>query len=225
MSSIVPPVSAVADVLALHGLEGWLTPPLVPIVAVSEPRWATARTVQLEEADHGPGLAALYELLSDDLTGCALVVAGAPDIAGAVWGEILSRATRLAGASAVLVDGAVRDRAAMAAEGLAVLARSEAVVGPNGRAHVVAIDVDVTIAGVTVRSGDGLVIDASGVVRIPAELADGIVDDAATYAAAEEQLLEALAAGQPLTTAYRIKRQAVKEVSTRTRGGRQIDPS
>lgn len=227
----VPPVSAVADVLVLHGLDGWLTPPLSTVVPASEPTWLMARTVLLEEADSGPGLAVLYELLSDDLTGVALVIAGAADIGGAVWGEILSRAARLAGASAVLVDGAVRDRAAMAAEGLAVFARRQVVVGPNGRAHAIAIDVPVMVGDVSVRRGDAVVIDASGAARIEAEHADGVIDDAKRYAAAEEQLLEALAAGQPMSTAYRIKRHAVQElqrtprgVSTRARGGRHIDP-
>lgn len=216
MSSSVAPVSAVADVLALRGLDGWLTPPLVPVVPVAgtdRPAGATARTVRLELAERGPGLAPLYELLDGDLSGCAIVVGGA-GVPGAVWGEILSRAARLAGVAAIVVDGAVRDRGAMTVEGVPVYASGEAVVGPNGRAHVVAIDESIAIGDVIVSGGDTIVLDASGVVRVRAGDAADVLDDARSYASAEERLLAALAAGEPLSTAYRIKREAVQELQS-----------
>lgn len=218
MSSLVPPVSAVSDVLALHRLDGWLTPPVRTVVGVAEPRLATVRTVRIEIADRGPGLTALYDVLGDDLTGVALVLSSAHELAGAVWGEILSRAARLAGASVVVVDGLARDPEAMAHEGLPVYALGLGVVGPNGTAHAVEVDVPVTVGGVSVEPGDAIVADAAGVVRVPAGHVDRVIDDASAYAKAEEALLEALAEGRPLSTAYRIKRHAVETITGRGPG-------
>jgi 4-hydroxy-4-methyl-2-oxoglutarate aldolase len=212
-----PPVSAVADVLALRGLDGWLTPPLAPVVPAAAPASVTARTVRLEASETGPGLAALYELLDEDLMACALVISTGTGVTGAVWGEILSRAARLAQTGAVLVDGAVRDVAAMTAERVPVFARHQMVVGPNGRAHVTAIDEPIEIDGVEVCGGDTIVFDSSGVVRVRAGDASDVLCAADVYAAAEQRLLEALAAGEPLSTAYRIKRQVVQELQS-TRG-------
>jgi 4-hydroxy-4-methyl-2-oxoglutarate aldolase len=205
----LPPVSAIADVLALRGLGGWLTPPLRPIVAPAAPLAGRAVTVQLQATPAGRGLAEVQELLSSSLDGAVLVIAGAQSVGGAVWGEILSRAASRAGAVAVLVDGAVRDRPAMAVEALPVFAAGEAVVGPAGRVSVRAIGVPVHIGGFGVRPDDTVVVDATGVVRIPADRADDILGDARAYAEGEDRVLDGLANGHRLVDAYGAKQDAV----------------
>jgi regulator of RNase E activity RraA len=205
----LPPVSAIADVLALRGLGGWLTPPLHPVIAPVEPIAGRAVTVSLRSEPAGRGLAEVQELLSKPLDGAVLVVAGARSVGGAVWGEILSRAASRSGAAAVLVDGSVRDRPAMAVEGLPVFASGEAVVGPAGRVSVQALDVAVTIGGFGVVPGDVIVVDATGAVRIPADRADDILADARAYADGEDRLLDALDRGEPLSEAYRMKQEVV----------------
>ena len=123
MSSLLPPVSAVADVLALWGVDGWLTPPLRPVVLPEGPWLGRARTVELRPGTAGAGMAPVYDLLSSELAGDVVVVS-ATGVAGAVWGEILATAARGAGVVGVLVDGSVRDGPAMAELGLPVLALS-----------------------------------------------------------------------------------------------------
>jgi hypothetical protein len=85
LPAVIPPASAVADVLALAG---------------------------------GPGLGPLRELLAGDLAGCVVVVAGAEEARGAVWGEILSTAAAEDAVLAALRDGsplidAYRDKKAV----------------------------------------------------------------------------------------------------------------
>ncbi|HEV8299174.1 MAG TPA: hypothetical protein VGQ20_17825 [Acidimicrobiales bacterium] len=206
----VAPVTAIADVLAARGLGGWLTPPLRPMVAAAEPIAGPAVTIALRAEPAGRGMAELHALLSTDLTGAVVVIGGAGSVGGAVWGEILSRAAHRAGAAAVIVEGSVRDRRAMAAEGLPVYGIDERVVGPAGRVSVASVDAEVSIAGVRIAPGDTVVVDDCGVVRVEAGVAASVLDDAALYAEAELAVLKDLASGLRLTEAYRHKRATVE---------------
>ena len=208
----IPPVSAIADVLALGGFDGWLTPPLLPIVAPVEPRMGTALTIELRAESPGSGLSPLHQLVSHDLRDHVVVIAGARAIGGAVWGEIMSRAANQQGATAVLLDGIARDASAMAEEGLPVYAAELAVVGPAGRASIVRMGEAVDIGGVSVAPGDAVIVDASGAVRLATSQRDGVLDAARAYAAAEEKVMAALAAGEPLVEAYRFKKHVVDEL-------------
>ncbi len=203
-------MSALADVAALWGHDGWLTPPLQPVVAAPTPVAGRARTVRLEVAPSGPGMARAFDLLSHDLTGHVVVWAGVTDSPGATWGEILSVAARGRGAAAVLVDGAVRDVDEMKSAGVPVYARGTAVVGPNGMVHAVEVDVPVVIGEVEIRPGDTIVVDASGCMRLAGDHAEELMSAAAVYTAGEGALLAALGDGEPLTSAYLHKKRAVE---------------
>lgn len=203
------PVAALADVAALWGLDGWLTPPLNPVAPARAPIGGVARTVQLVHASSGPGMAHAFELLSSDLTGQVLVWAGVGNVPGATWGEILTSAAHRQGATAVLVDGAVRDVTDMGALGLPVYASRHAVVGPNATVHAVAVDVAVTIGDVVIEPGDSVVVDDAGCIRLSASTAADLLEAGLKYAAGEHALFEALRAGEPLNSAYLHKKRAV----------------
>lgn len=203
------PVSAVADVLALRGADGWLTPPLRPLIAAPTPIAGKVRLVTVDHAPTGPGFGALYELLSNPLDSHFLVISGARSVPGAVWGELLTFAAAAHGAAGVLIDGSARDRPALAQIGLPIYAFDEQVVGPAGMAHVRAIDEAVEIGGVAIELGDTIVADETGCVRIGASMADEVMDGALRYAAAEMQVFEAMRAGTPLTEAYIHKKTVV----------------
>ncbi len=209
---LVPSVSAVADVLALWGEDGWLTPPLHPVVGASVPVIGRALTLTISAGVEGPGLAPMYDVLSRDLTGRVLLLAGASTVAGAVWGEILTLAALQQGATAVLVDGWVRDTPEMAALGFPVYANGECVVGPNGRAHLTHIDGTISVHSVTVTADDMIVVDATGCVRVPAAQTAAVLEASRRYAAAEDLVAKALDEGEPLARAYRHKKSTVDEL-------------
>jgi len=221
VSAELPPVSAIADVLALWGLDGWLTPPLDPVVAPPAPVAGRARTVRVEHAPagSGPGLGPLQELLSDDLSGRVVLVAGARDVPAAVFGELLAAAAKGQGAVGVAVDGRVRDVPDLEGLGLPVLAAGRCVVGPNGAAHAVAVGGPVVVGGVGVDDGDVVVLDATGAVRLAPEHADAVIDAARRYAAAEAAVAETLAAGAPLRSAYAQKAAVVAELRSQPAPG------
>jgi len=209
MTASVPSASAVADVLALRGVGGWLTPPLVPVVPSATPRCGQAVTIEIDVAATGGDFSPMYRLVSGDLSGKVVIVGGADRIKGCVWGGILARAALAAGAVAVLVDGSVRDVDDLARLGIPVYASRRGVVGPNGCATVRAVGGLVDVGGTLVRDGDTVVVDADGCVVIGAEMQNQVLADSARYAAAEERVEEALAGGEPLSTAHRYKTDVV----------------
>lgn len=211
MATNIAPVSAIADVLALIGRDGWLTPPLQPIVACTTPTRSSAKTFRLEMSDSGPGLTALYEALSTDLKGCAIVIE-ASSIDGAIWGEILATAAKNSGAVAAVVGGSVRDRDSVLAIDLPLYAEREIVVGPAGKAHVKEVGSALTIGSVSICQDDVIVGDSSGCVRIPLQIATEVLEKALDYAAAEQDILDALGRGERLNTAYLYKKIVVRQI-------------
>lgn len=203
----VPPTTAVADILALRGRRGWLSPPLNRVVAAPSAVAAPARTVTLRPGRGGFG--PLYDLLSsDDLAGRALVLR-APSDEMAVWGELLSIAATQVGLAAVLVDGAVRDVGECCDLGVPLWSRSTRTVGPAGALEVAAIDEPVEVGEVTVTDGDLVVVDDDGIVALLHAQADTVLADAAAYADAEAAVASALRDGAALNDAYRLKSEAV----------------
>ena len=201
--------SAIADVLSLRGEGGWLTPPLAAIVPASCRASAEVVTMRIEGRDTGADFKPMYELLSGDNRGKILVIAGAYEVGGAVWGEILTTAAMQSGFVGVAIDGFVRDVPAVASLGFPMYASGTAVVGPLGRAHVASVGENVTVGGFQVANGDHLVLDEAGCVRIVASDVSEVLAAATLYEEAEEKVLEALQNGERLDTAYRYKADVV----------------
>ncbi|MEX0846793.1 MAG: RraA family protein [Ilumatobacteraceae bacterium] len=211
----IPAVSAIADVLALWDDDGWLTPPLRPVVGAPEPIIGRALTVSINAAPQGEGFGAMYDVLSNDLSGRVVVVAGAEGLPGAMFGEILCTAAKQQGVAGVLVHGWVRDRPDLERLGVPVYASGEQVAGPNGWAQVRGVEIDVRVADTAVASTDHIVADITGVVRVRDGHLDEVLDAARRYAAGEALVAEALAAGEPLSSAYRHKKAVVDELRRR----------
>jgi regulator of RNase E activity RraA len=208
MIAPLPPTTTLADVLLMHGIAGCLTPPLRTVSAPPRPVCGRAITVQMAPGGVDGGFDALYALLSEDLDGAVLVIAGMRDVQGAVWGQILSRSAQRRGAVAAVIDGAVRDVSLLDAERLPVWAAAEHTGGAPGQAHVVATRATVRIGDATVDDQDLVVADAAGAVRLPGAHATLLLGHAHELAAAEERVLEDLAAGLRLTDAYHHKKAA-----------------
>ncbi|MEV6979769.1 RraA family protein [Sphaerisporangium sp. NPDC051017] len=212
---MVPPTTAIADVLQLRGLTGWLSPPLRPIHR-SLGLLGRARTVRLAPGPGDEGLEPLHRMMDEDLEDRVIVVAGAEAAAGAVWGEILTRAALARGATGLLVEGGVRDVNAFRDLGLPVWALYEATAGPGPDVHVASVGGPVEIAGVVVDEGTCIVMDGAGVVALPST---DVFPDSYMYADAEEDVVRALRDGATLAEANRYKEDVVRTL----RGGSSLD--
>lgn len=212
MIATVPPTTTLADVLLMHGVEGCLTPPLRTMYAPASPVIGRAVTVSFAPGAAEGGFDQLYQVLSGDLSGCVLVIAGVAAVPGAVWGQILSRAAARRGAVAAIVDGAVRDVDLLAGERLTVCAASVHTAGAPAHAHVDATRCSVRIGDTPVDDGDVIVADTSGAVRLPHAHADTLLAHGHALAVAEERILEDLAAGRSLLDCYHHKRTAQADI-------------
>jgi regulator of RNase E activity RraA len=114
-----------------------------------------------------------------------------------------------------VIGGAVRDRVELTAEGLPVWARDERTVGAVGTAQVVGVDEPINIDDATIEPGDTIVVDAHGVVALPAEHADELLVGARDLTAGEEALLAELDGPTKLSRAYGHKRSAVHRIRDR----------
>jgi 4-hydroxy-4-methyl-2-oxoglutarate aldolase len=103
-------------------------------------------------------------------------------------------ASRLQVAGCV-IDGAARDVAAIRAAGVPVWSRGVTPISGKHRLQAVEINGAVTLAGATVRPGDIIVADDTGVCVIPAEHLHAVTRAALEAEAAERELTDAIAGG------------------------------
>lgn len=114
-----------------------------------------------------------HKAISMAHNGDVIVVNGEGSLQHAMCGEFMYRGALARGVEAFIVDGAIRDLAALENMDISVYARGVQPAGPykNGPG---AINVPVTVGGVTVEPGDILVGDMDGVVVIKPEDAEEI---------------------------------------------------
>lgn len=162
-----------------------------------------ARTVRLrrlepgEAPPAGPHLGA--RAIEAAQAGDVIVVAHGERDDSAGWGGLLSAAAGLRGVRGCIVDGACRDVDDAVTLGFPLFARSATPATARGRTTEEASDVPVVVGGVSLRPGDYVIADRSGVVVIPVEIVDEVVSGAEKMAAEEGRMLERLRAGLPVT--------------------------
>ena len=120
----------------------------------------------------------------------------------APWGELLSTAAQVRGASGAVMDGCVRDTRAIRAMAFPVFHGGVAPLDTKGRARVMAIDVPVDCAGVPVESGDLVFGDADGLVVVPRAVEDEVLRLAAEKLAGERDTLAELRQGKSLREVF-----------------------
>jgi regulator of RNase E activity RraA len=126
------------------------------------------------------------------------VVATGPDDRTGYWGELFSAAAIGRGAVGTICDGPVRDVAKVAALGYPVFAAGTRPVDFAGRMRVVETGGPVELAGVVIAPGDLVLADRDGVVVVPRDVIDPVLERALRRAGAEREVLRALLDGASL---------------------------
>ena len=126
--------------------------------------------------------------------GDVIVVDAGGDMTNAIIGEIMLNYAISRGVAGFVIDGAVRDSAAIARGGLPVYARGVTHRGPykDGPGEV---GVPVTVGGMVVASGDIVVGDEDGLLAVPQSHAEEILKLAVAQQNREADILRSIADG------------------------------
>lgn len=147
-----------------------------------------------------------YELELQAVDTCqpddVLICAAGGSMRSGIWGELLTTAARNRGCVGVIVDGAVRDIAAMRRMEFPVFARGRSPYDSQNRQRVVDLDVRVEIDGVSFHPGDLVVADADGVVVIPRAVEEEVLRRAWQKVHAENRSRDAIRRGMLAREAY-----------------------
>jgi 4-hydroxy-4-methyl-2-oxoglutarate aldolase len=162
-------------------------------------------TVRLVAASDAPHDAPARHLGTAAITaappGTVIVVEQRTGIEASGWGGILSRAAVRAGVSAVICDGWVRDVDEALELDFPILARSVTPRTARGRLVEASTNEPVIICDTTVRAGDYVIADSTGVAFIAGDRAREVIDIALSIAAREAAIVQAVESGVPVTEA------------------------
>jgi RraA family protein len=127
--------------------------------------------------------------------GDVIVVDGGGDETRALVGEIMLNIAQYRGAEGYVIDGAIRDRAALAASDFPVFARAAIHRGPY-KTGPGDINVPVNIGGTVIAPGDIVVGDDDGVVSFSQAEAPALLEAVKAQIAREEDTIAAIREGR-----------------------------
>jgi regulator of RNase E activity RraA len=113
----------------------------------------------------------------------------------ALFGGIMASASKIKGLGGAVLDGGLRDVSECKALSFPVFSRSVVPTNSVGRTEVVDVNVPIFCGGVHVRPGDVIVGDADGVVVIPQEKLQEVVDRALKIEELEKKVTAELQKG------------------------------
>ena len=111
------------------------------------------------------------------------------------WGEVLTTAAEAAGLAGLVIDGGVRDVAALESHGFAVFSSTNALTGATKNQRGTA-GTPVRVGGVRVAAGDWVVADVDGVTVVPHGSLAACVTAGEGREAKEAGFFDALRAGK-----------------------------
>jgi len=130
--------------------------------------------------------------------------------ASATFGEVMCTTYQAFGAVGLITSGAGRDLDQVAA--LDFPCFTNGTICAHGYCHTLAVNVPVTVGGITVYPGDLLHADVNGVSTIPHEIASEVPDACKELMAAEDIVLNYVKSGDISPAGFTAARQECGEV-------------
>ena len=185
----------VADALDALGYKG-ATYGVRPIYEGVKKIAGSAVTVKMTAAGETKGKVHLgIRAIEAAESGDVIVVDNGGRLDTSCWGGILANGAKLKGISGVVIDGACRDVDDFVEISFDVYARGSVVATARGRIMEESTNSMIQFGGVQVRPGDAVLADRSGVVFIPAEHLEAVLEKAEALWAKEEAMVADLRAG------------------------------
>ena len=149
-----------------------------------------AYTVQCPPGDN----LTIHKAMVEAQTGDVLVVSCGGFVNAGGFGELMATACQVKGIAGIVIDGACRDKNELIDMGFPTFARATC---PNGtlKENCGATGTAVLCGGALVRAGDIVVGDCDGVVVIPQENADAVLERSKAKKAREDEIRRQLLQG------------------------------
>ena len=158
-----------------------------------------AYTVRYEPCDLVPGT--VGDFIDDVPPGSVVVIDNSGRLDATVWGDILTWFASARGIAGTVIDGVNRDYDRAIELSYPIFSRGTYMRTGKDRVQVAAVGGPVNICGHLVRPGDLVVGDSDGVVAIPAEREEQVLDRAWTIHRTEQRIRDAIQSGSSLREA------------------------
>lgn len=130
------------------------------------------------------------------------VIVAKSTTSSAFFGELLATAARARGAVGVVVDGLSRDVQKIIRMGFPVFAKGVCAYDSKGRSDVIAYNIPIKCGGVYVNSGDFIFGDYDGVVVVPQDISEKVINLAFEKIKGENIVRNELRKGKQVTNVY-----------------------
>ena len=143
------------------------------------------------KSEHHLGVHAIDAADAGDI----IIIDNRGDLENNCWGEILSMGAKMKGISGVVVDGAARDIDMCKEFEFPVYARGTVPITARGRIMQESFNEVIRIGDIQVRPGDIVMADINGIVIVPVEKLDEVLDTADQILQKEAAMVEELRKG------------------------------
>src|SRR5580658_5670427 len=126
------------------------------------------------------------------------------------WGEVLTTAAEAAGLAGLVLDGGVRDVAALEAHGFPVFSATIALTGAT-KDKPGTVGAPVRVGGVVVSAGDWVVADVDGVTFVPGDELETVLAAGRAREAKEIGFFESLRAGKTTVELLGLDASLIRE--------------
>ena len=138
----------------------------------------------------------------DDLQEDEISVASGGTMRCAYWGELLTATAKKRGAAGAVVNGWHRDTPQVLSQDWPVFSCGCYAQDSSVRTQVVDYRCDIEIGQVTIHDGDLIFGDVDGVLIIPKQVADEVIEKALEKATGEKVVRKAIESGMTATAAF-----------------------
>ncbi|MGA2664925.1 MAG: RraA family protein [Nitrososphaerales archaeon] len=125
------------------------------------------------------------------------------DSSAAMWGELLSTASRARGARGTIIEGLARDTRQILEMGFPLFCTGTSPADSKGRSEVIEFDRRIRCGGASINHGDIVFADADGIVAIPQDVEDEVLARAYKKVSRENGVRRDLLRGELLGDAWR----------------------
>ena len=158
-----------------------------------------AFTVRYVTAGSPPGTVGDY--LDDVAPGQVVVLDNAGRTDCTVWGDILTAMAHHRGVGGTVIDGVCRDVSRALGVGYPIYSKGRFMRTGKDRVEVSDVGRPVSIGGVNVAAGDLLLGDADGVVAVPRDVEEQVLEICTAISAREDAIVEDVLSGTSLAEA------------------------